>query len=178
MDKFHIDNNRLIKYESDNPVVEIPEGVTEIVTDCFSMVGLKKVVFPKSLRTISEYSFYCCDTDETSFYYSGTKSEWLKIEKSENWNYNTLLDYCIHCTDGDLTEEVFIYKGCLFDYQGPGINVFIPKKTKKIELITDNGYWEQVTFEGTKKEWQRIKKQNDAFEFTIIHCTDGDIEPN
>ncbi|MCR5348185.1 MAG: leucine-rich repeat domain-containing protein [Bacilli bacterium] len=175
MDGFHRDNNVLIKYESDDPIVEIPEGITDIAPDCFYMVGLHKVVFPKTLKAIHEYAFHCCGADGLSFHYAGTKSEWLRIEKHAYWNHKTLTDYRIHCIDGDLTEEVFIHEGCLFDYQGPGINVFVPKSVKRIDLITDDYYWDQITFEGTKKQWQAIKKKKDAFEFTMIHCADGDI---
>jgi len=176
MDKFYIYKKNLITYESDDPIIEIPEGITDIAGDCFNSVYLEKVVFPHSLKRIREYAFYSCD-GETEYYYNGTKEEWYKVIKQFNWN-NNINDYCIHCIDGALTEEVFVYRGVLFDYQGDGTNVCIPKKVKKIiGDIYDFEFWKEITYEGPKEEWMKIKKDIDAFSHVLIHCSDGDIKP-
>jgi len=69
--------------------------------ECFkNCLKLKHLYLPTSLTNIMEKAFEHCESLE-EITYSGTKEQWLKIEKVDSYK-----DYCplniIHCSDGDL----------------------------------------------------------------------------
>ena len=47
-------------------------------------------------------AFYGCSS-LTDIIYNGTKAEWQKITKGDEWTWSTG-DITVHCTDGDLTK--------------------------------------------------------------------------
>lgn len=59
MGKYYIDDGVLIKYEGNEEIVTIPEGVRQIKRDAFlpSMREIRKIELPKSLDMIDDYVF-------------------------------------------------------------------------------------------------------------------------
>ncbi len=68
--------------------VRLPSGLKEIPDYCFyDCKSIKTVFIPKSVQRIGKYAFGNCTALEV-IYYEGTKEEWDKIVKDENWDYN------------------------------------------------------------------------------------------
>lgn len=83
--------------------IVIPEGIEILPHWLFdSCVDLETATIPKSVTSIQAYIFTNCPI--TDFYYNGTKSEWMAIEKwceiGGDWIENGH-KYNVHCTDGD-----------------------------------------------------------------------------
>jgi len=108
--------------------VVIPDSVTSIGDAAFrDCTGLTSVVIPDSVTSIGVYAFYECESltsivipnsvtsiGESAFnncknlstiYYKGSKSEWCKIKKGENWKQNVGSDVSNGC------KIVYNYKG-------------------------------------------------------------------
>lgn len=73
-------------YEADDPrfeTIHIPEGVTTIGVEAFSMSeSIKKVYLPKSLKLIYGYAFSYSDIEEVI--YPGTKDDYYnKVERGD-----------------------------------------------------------------------------------------------
>ncbi len=83
--------------------IVIPEGVSTIYSWTFSScAALETIGVPKSLKTVEEYAFYY--TPLTDVYYSGTESDWEKIEIIEPvpdayLTNEALINANIHCSD-------------------------------------------------------------------------------
>ena len=75
----------------------------EILYGAFYGCGeLTSVTIPGSVTGIGGFAFYDCFL-LTSITYQGTITEWLALDKGDNWNSLTG-SYVIHCTDGDLAK--------------------------------------------------------------------------
>lgn len=81
--------------------VTIPNDVASIGRGAFSgCTGLMSLIIPNSVTLIGENAFANC-SGLTSITYKGTKEQWNKISKGNNWNYGTG-NYTVHCTDGTI----------------------------------------------------------------------------
>ena len=101
--------------------IVIPNGVTEIPHYAFFGYSCKEIAIPDSVTVIGEYAF--CNTSnlktitlpaglndigENAFQesgietinFKGTKEQWFKIDKGENWDGNKV--FVVHCSDGDV----------------------------------------------------------------------------
>ncbi|MBR1746671.1 MAG: hypothetical protein IJ735_00495 [Clostridia bacterium] len=81
--------------------VTIPEDY-EIITDIRGDM-LQTISLPHSLNHIVG-AFHC--ENLTTINYNGTIVEWNAILRDDNWDSNISEDYCIHCTDGDISRKV------------------------------------------------------------------------
>ena len=71
--------------------------------DAFSGCNsLTCITIPNSVARIGDQAFGCCN-GLTSITFEGKKSEWEKIEKSSNWNFETGA-YTVYCTDGEISK--------------------------------------------------------------------------
>ena len=84
--------------------ITIPDGVTSIGRLVFSgCESLTSITIPFSVAIINIYAFIRCE-GLTSITYTGTISQWNKIELESGWDHFTGT-YTIHCTDGDITKD-------------------------------------------------------------------------
>ena len=61
MNNFDIKDGILYSYKGDEEIVEIPEGVKEIICDAFvCRYNLKSVIIPESVSKIHSNAFYEC----------------------------------------------------------------------------------------------------------------------
>jgi hypothetical protein len=80
----------------------LPEGVTEIGFNAFKNCDwLREADLPAALKSIGQEAFADC-RDLTAINYSGTVSDWEKIEKGANWNAGKTPEITVHCSDGDV----------------------------------------------------------------------------
>ncbi len=83
--------------------IEIPDSVQSIGDYAFfSCDNLQSVTIGNSVQSIGNYAFEDCYSLQT-INYSGTKAEWLAIEKDSGWA-NRTGDFTVVCTDGSLTK--------------------------------------------------------------------------
>ena len=83
--------------------ITIPNSVTSISNHAFDdCTGLTSVTLGNGVTSIGDYAFgYCSGLISITF--NGTKKQWNRIKKGNNWNINTG-KYTIHCTDGDISK--------------------------------------------------------------------------
>ena len=80
--------------------LDLPNSVESIKT--YSVHGcssLKTLWLSKALKSMEMYSIFECPIENLHF--KGTKEEWNKISKENNWRYNIATNV-VHCTDGDV----------------------------------------------------------------------------
>lgn len=66
-----------------------------------------EIVIPASVRRICQSLEYIVNEDG-GIYYSGTQEQWKQVElMSKNWNK----DVIVHCSDGDVIVEKYVYSG-------------------------------------------------------------------
>ena len=82
--------------------VTLPEGVKLIGDAAFWYSGIKSIVIPKTLTTISRRTFYGCES-LMRIDYSGTTEEWNAIKKGYDWQMLVPKNCQIVCTNGTLT---------------------------------------------------------------------------
>lgn len=58
------------------------------------------ITIPTIITSIGQTAFWGCNNLK-KFTYQGTKSEWAKVNKGSNWNYNLGTAF-VHCNDGDV----------------------------------------------------------------------------
>lgn len=81
--------------------IYIPDSVTHINGGAFfGCESLTSIIIPSSVTSIGHGAFYMC-TNLKNITYKGTKSDWEKINKSNNWDKGSFIK-TIHCTDGDI----------------------------------------------------------------------------
>lgn len=84
--------------------ITIPDSVTTIAEYAFSnCTSLTSITIPDSVTSIADYAFNRC-TSLTSIIYTGTTSQWNSIAFGSVWD-NGIVEYTIHCTDGDITKD-------------------------------------------------------------------------
>ena len=84
--------------------VDLPDGLVKIQESAFINSALEHVFIPKSVSQIGLDAFSGCINLPGYIEYGGTKSEWYKIIKPNNFAAASTIDF-IKCTDG----EVLIY---------------------------------------------------------------------
>ncbi|MDY2880722.1 MAG: leucine-rich repeat domain-containing protein, partial [Candidatus Borkfalkiaceae bacterium] len=83
--------------------VTIPDSVTSIGSSAFyNCSGLTSVTIGNGVTIIASDAFEYC-RGLTSITFTGTKEQWNKISKGDNWNSNTGA-YKIYCTDGTISK--------------------------------------------------------------------------
>ena len=86
----------------DSSVEEIDFGINcKHISEsaCSGCNYLDTVTLHPNLERISEHAFYGCD-DLHEITFTGTREQWLKIEKTPNWHRGAKNLYIINCTDG------------------------------------------------------------------------------
>ena len=78
--------NRAFYQKEEVTEVSIPDGVTRILPSAFQECkNLTKISIPESVTTIAEDAFQNC-TNLQNIYYSGTKTQWDKVDISKKGN--------------------------------------------------------------------------------------------
>lgn len=77
--------------------------VKTIGEGAFESSGLKSIVLGTDLVEIGAVAFQGCER-LTDIFYRGTKYQWDKVYKGQNWDYYTN-EYTVHCYDGDITKS-------------------------------------------------------------------------
>ena len=81
-------------------IVELPREVTDIKANAFrSCTAMRSITLPKTLNYIGANAFKRC-LSLRKIHFEGTKSQWEKIKKEENWCVDAG-KFVISCTDGD-----------------------------------------------------------------------------
>jgi hypothetical protein len=81
----------------------VPEDVIKIGHTAFFNSEIKIISISKNVTSIEFYAFGICKNLIT-INYSGTKAEWNKITKGQNWDTNAG-NYTVYCTDGNITKS-------------------------------------------------------------------------
>lgn len=114
--------NEVADFYKGDTVINIPKyykyeddlyTITGIDDFCFmNMPELEVVYIPETVTTIGADIFWGCDNIK-KIKYEGTKAQWDKIIKKENWNrylpieYSFLDEAKIECREGSTKEELF-----------------------------------------------------------------------
>lgn len=89
--------------KTDITSITIPDGVPKLPESVFSQcTKLQTITIPKSVTSFGGDVFSSCKA-LTNIIFTGTKSEFLSISRSQYWDYSLPSTCVIHCTDGDLS---------------------------------------------------------------------------
>ena len=195
-EKYIITNNVLIEpcLSDFKKVDDIPNTVQKIGNNCFNRNrSLTSVTIPEGVTSIGEWAFSECRKLNTI-----KLPNTLKIIEPQAFsncyslinilipnNVTTIGDYafeeCIKLTSITIGNNITSIGRYVFDYCEKLNNITIPNTLK---WIGEGAFYncanlKTITFTGTKKEWNKIKKEvnwrPDTNKITI-HCTDADLE--
>ena len=83
----------------------VPDNIHMIADFAFCRCkNLKEIYIPISLTEIGNEYDEC--NSVTDIYYSGTKQQWISIDKYDLWD-GDMPNYTVHCTDGNLKKGEF-----------------------------------------------------------------------
>ena len=149
----------------------LPESVTEIYNGAFRGCSkLKSVTLPSSLTLIDSEAFL------------GTAIESIAIPAKIK-ELGAAFSECEKLTSVILPEGFESFVGHTFAGCTSLKSITLPKSLKNIGMNTFYGCTAltDIQFAGTVAQWKSISKQehwNDRAAFTVIHCSDGDVEVN
>ena len=84
--------------------LKLGSGVTHIYERAFDQCdSLTSITIPDSVKEIG-YSIFCGCNSLTDVRYSGTKEQWSKNKKHENWDSHSPFNV-VHCADGSISLE-------------------------------------------------------------------------
>lgn len=130
-EKYYGENNCIIEKNTKKLILGcknsiIPDGVTAIGDRAFAACSaLENIAIPGGVKSFGFFAFGVCSRlasieipgsvilfdrgvfssceKLTEIHYHGSRQQWDKIEKGENWNYNTG-EYKVYCIDGVLSK--------------------------------------------------------------------------
>lgn len=86
--------------------VTVPEGVTTIGKEAFELCSsLTTINLPSTITQIEDHIIYQ-SWSVLTINYNGTKADWKKINRSDNWNDNVSQSMKVYCTDGYLIKGI------------------------------------------------------------------------
>lgn len=104
------DNAKYLGNEN-NPYLILMEATDSSITTCIiseqtkfiansalNCYNLKSITIPNSVKMIDSFAFFSME----NITYQGTQKEWNAISKADYWN--PVLNYTVHCTDGDIVK--------------------------------------------------------------------------
>ncbi len=147
----------------------LPESVTEIYNGAFRGCSkLKSVTLPSSLTFIDSEAFL------------GTAIESIAIPAKIK-ELGAVFSECVNLTSVTLPEGFESFVGHTFAGCTSLKSINLPKSLKNIGMNTFYGCTalSDIQFAGTVAQWKSISKQehwNEGAAFTVIHCSDGDVE--
>lgn len=152
--------------------VKLGDNVTEIGSRVFSgCSSLADITLPKRVDSFGEEIF------------SGCAIESIVIPDGvKNLNGGMFVN-CKKLKNVTLPDGIETIVSFAFGYCSSLEKITLPRSVTKIdgEVFADCSNLTEFTFKGTKAEWKAIEKQdgwNRNCPFTVIHCSDGDVEVN
>lgn len=83
-------------------ICEMEDGVRVIANNAFEVCrSITKVTMPNTVKSIGANAFKNCQS-VTSFNYTGSKADWKKIDKGQQFDYGMPV-YNVKCSDGNAT---------------------------------------------------------------------------
>ena len=147
--------------------LKIPNGIEEISERAFKECkAIRTVTFPKTLKEIGNAAFEACKYLESVTIPEGVKEIGMHA-----------FSECDSLKSVTIENGVKEIHGSAFYYCTSLTSVTIPSS---VTLIANDAFWgcdslESVTFQGTKAQWQAIKKYWSGIGTFAVQCTDGEI---
>lgn len=169
---------------------------TKIICDkAFASSELTDIIIPDGVTSIGNYTFQWCDnltsvtigngiTSIGSFAFDGCGSlTSVTIPNSVTSIGSFAFAYCYSLTNIVIPDSVTSIEDYAFDACGSLTSIIIPDSVTSIgeSAFLDCYSLSDITFNGTRAEWNNIKKGEDwnsGINNRVVHCTDGDIKSN
>ena len=150
--------------------VKLGDNVTEIGSRVFSgCSSLVDITLPGRVDSFGEEIFAGCPIES------------IVIPDGVKTLHGGMFANCRKLKSVTLPNGIETIVGFAFAYCSSLEKITLPRSVTKIqgEVFADCSNLTEFTFKGTKAEWNAIEKQdgwNDGCPFTVIHCSDGDLE--
>ncbi|MBR6578381.1 MAG: leucine-rich repeat protein [Clostridia bacterium] len=150
--------------------VKLGDNVTEIGSRVFSgCSSLVDITLPGRVDSFGEEIFAGCPIES------------IVIPDGVKTLHGGMFANCRKLKSVTLPDGIETIVGFAFAYCSSLEKITLPRSVTKIqgEVFADCSNLTEFTFKGTKAEWNAIEKQdgwNDGCPFTVIHCSDGDLE--
>lgn len=150
--------------------VRLPARVEHLGEETFAGCAIESIVIPKGVTDLSGDMFTNCTKLKSVTF----------LDRVEDLGMYTFYR-CTSLTEFNVPEGVKIIGQYAFEDCANLVRITLPASVEKIEQNAFSGCSRLTNFRyaGTKAEWAALKKNdtwNKGCPFTLIHCSDGDVE--